>query len=52
MDAIDYAILNELKENGRASASEIRSKTLKKIKGVSSSNTIITLITLKEELNF
>lgn len=28
------------------------SKTLKKIKGVSSSNTIITLITLKEEINF
>ncbi|HAQ40858.1 MAG TPA: Lrp/AsnC family transcriptional regulator [Clostridiales bacterium] len=146
MDAIDYAILNELKENGRASASEISkkvnlsvpavaerikklekaeiihqytikinrikadkrllafifvnidktenidgfrnavvkhncvlechhvagaydyllkvvtedtealenflSKTLKKIKGVSSSNTIITLMTLKEEINF
>lgn len=146
MDAIDYAILNELKENGRASASEISkkvnlsipavaerirkmeqaeviqqytikinrdkigkrllafifvnidktdnienfrnaivqhnsvlecyhvagtydyllkvvvedtqalenflSKALKKIKGVSSSNTIITLITLKEEINF
>lgn len=28
------------------------SKTLKKIKGVSSSNTIITLVTLKEEINF
>ncbi len=28
------------------------SKTLKKIKGVSSSNTIISLITLKEEINF
>lgn len=27
------------------------SKTLKKIKGVASSNTIITLITLKEEIN-
>lgn len=146
MDAIDYAILNELKENGRASASEISkkvnlsipavaerirkleqaeviqqytikinrnkiekrllafifvnidkteeidnfrreivqhhcvlechhvagpydyllkiviedtqalenfmSKTLKKIKGVSNSNTIIRLITLKEEINF
>ncbi|MFT3985359.1 MAG: Lrp/AsnC family transcriptional regulator [Lachnospiraceae bacterium] len=146
MDAIDYAILNELKENGRASASEISkkvnlsipavaerikkleqaeviqqytikinrnkiekrllafvfvniaetedvdnfrnmivqhncvlechhvagtydyllkvviedtqalenflSKTLKKIKGVSSSNTIISLMTLKEEINF
>ncbi len=28
------------------------SKTLKKIKGVSSSNTIISLITLKEEINY
>ncbi|WMJ77707.1 MULTISPECIES: Lrp/AsnC family transcriptional regulator [unclassified Sedimentibacter] len=28
------------------------SKTLKKIKGISGSNTIITLITLKEEINF
>lgn len=28
------------------------SKTLKKINGVSSTNTIITLITLKEEINF
>ncbi|HWR19586.1 MAG TPA: Lrp/AsnC ligand binding domain-containing protein, partial [Clostridia bacterium] len=27
-------------------------KTLKKIHGVSSSNTIITLVTLKEEINF
>ncbi len=28
------------------------SKTLKKIKGISNSNTIITLVTLKEEINY
>jgi len=31
---------------------EFLSKKLKKIKGVSGSNTIISLITLKEEINF
>lgn len=46
----DYLLKVVMKDT--LSLEDFLSNTLKKIKGVSSSNTIITLTTLKEEINF